>query len=233
MAAKIEIGEGQCRREQHRRAQADRAEQAADRRAQHEAQAECRADHSHRLRALRFFGGVGDVGLCSRDRRRTCSVHRARDQQPRKRIRESIDQIAQRRAQQPQHDDRAPADSIGKPPEQRREDELHHRVGGEQKSNRAGADTQARGVHRQKRNHDAEAEQVEEDGREQDQARRAAGRRGGRRRIGWLRSWHRDLFWGARDEGNRMTASQSSKRRSPRLLHLISLRRAMRAAIVL
>jgi hypothetical protein len=38
---------------------------------------------------------------------------------------------------------------------------------------------------------------------------------------------------GARDEGNRMTASQSSKRRSPRLLHLISLRRAMRAAIVL
>jgi hypothetical protein len=78
-------------------------------------------------------------------------------------------------------------------------------------SDRAGAHAQARRVHRQKRNHDPEAEQVEKDGCEENQARFAAGRRAGREWLGWLRSRHLDLAW-ARDEGNRMAALQSSKR---------------------
>ena len=70
-----QIREGQRRGEESRNPQIVAPEQSADRGTDHESESECGADHAHPARAIRFIGGIRDVGLRGRDRRGARAMH--------------------------------------------------------------------------------------------------------------------------------------------------------------
>jgi hypothetical protein len=177
-----QVGEGQRGGEKNRRAQTRVAEQAADRGTEDEAEAKGGADHAHAVRAVRFVGGVGDVSLRGRDGGGAGAVDRARKQQPCEGGREAVNDVASGRSEQAQHDYRTAADVIGNPSEHRRAEELHQRIDRKHQADAERADMHPFGIQRQERDHDAEAEQVDEDRQEEHDQRGPAlfrGRRGG------------------------------------------------------
>ena len=90
--------------------------------------------------------------------------------------REAEDEEAEARPQEREEEDGTASVPVGEPPEYRREDELHRRVGREQESDYARACVELRTlrVERQHGDDDAEADEVYEDRDEDDQQRRAA-----------------------------------------------------------
>ena len=185
-----QIRKGQRRGEESWNAQIAASEQPANRGTDHEAEAEGRADHPHPARAIRLVGGVGDVGLRGGDRRGTSAMHRARQKKSGERSGESIDEVSDRRAQQSEHDDRAASDAIGNPSEDRREDKLRQRVDRHDRADAGERNPQPGREHRQQRNHDSEAEQIDEYGDEQNQPRRRGRLRRARLLLGCFQTWH-------------------------------------------
>jgi len=185
-----EIRERQRAGKEHRHPQTRMPHDSAERRPQHEAESERRTDESHSLGAMLVIGGVGDVGLRGRNRCGACAVHRARREQPEKCSGKSVNQVADRRAEQSQQKDRTASDAIGNSAEDRRKHELRQRIDRKQQPHSDRADAHLMREHRQERDDDAEAEQVDEDGQKKYQAR-GRGRLGaGGRLLDWFDTWH-------------------------------------------
>src|SRR5438067_790454 len=83
---------------EYRCAQTRMTKQSAERRPDDKAESESSADETHPFGAVALVGGVGDVSLGSRNRRGAGAVNRARGEQPKKRIGEAIDEVAERRS---------------------------------------------------------------------------------------------------------------------------------------
>src|SRR5690349_18988935 len=79
-----QVCETQRGRKKNRCPQARMTQQSSNRRTEHEAKAKGGANHSHSMSPFRFAGGVRDIRLGGRDRRRESAVNRARNQEPEK-----------------------------------------------------------------------------------------------------------------------------------------------------
>ena len=170
-----EVREAERRREPHRRLGRDAAQQAADRRAEDESQPERRAHQAHAAGAVLRRGDVGDVGLRGGNVRAGNAADDARDEQQHQRAGERERHVREAGAEQADQDDRLAADLVGPAAPDRREHELHQREARAQQPDRECGRAERLGVERQQRNDDAEAEQVDEDGNEDDDERRHYG----------------------------------------------------------
>ena len=176
------IGKAQGRRGPERQARIDIAEQAAQRRAQHEAGAEGRADLAEHRGAPLRRRDVGDIGKGGRDAGRGDAGDHAADEQPDQRRRQRHQHIVGREPEIRQQHHRPPPEAIRQRAEHRREHELHQRPGGAEQAE------DARRVRRvvvdealdqlwQDRHDHAEREHVEQDGDEDEGDRAAPDRR--------------------------------------------------------
>ena len=96
------------------------------------------------------------------------TIHDSRQKQHRDAVSEREHHEAGDRAQQAEDQDRAPAVSVGIVAEDRGGQQLANRVHGEEQPDDERRRAERFGVKRQKRNDDAEADQVDEDGEEDD-----------------------------------------------------------------
>ena len=138
--------------------------------AQREADPEGRADQRHAPTPLLDGGHVGDVGERRGDRAAEQPGRDARDEQHREgvrgRLREREERVRHERAGQPDQEDGAPADPVGDPSPERREDELHGAEGGEQQAHGRLRRLVVLRVEREQRQDEPEAQQVDHHGQE-------------------------------------------------------------------
>ena len=165
-------------------AQSHVAEDAAERRAEDEAEAEDRADETEAGRALLGRCDVGHVRARAGEARPRDARDDAPDEEPPQRGRQAAEQVARRRAEERHEDDRPPPEAIAQPAEHRREDELHRRVERHEVAEvvRRGAQVVAQEACHEARRHrddEPEPERVEKHGDEHERRPRAARASGG------------------------------------------------------
>ncbi len=176
-----ERGVDQAGRGRHpeRQARIEAAQQAADRRAQNEAQAKAHADDAERLGALVGRGDVGDVGEGGGDGGRGDAGDEAADQQQRERRRDRHEDVVEPHAQAGDQDDRPAAVAVGQRAQKRRAEELHQAPGRGEHAEHLGG-TRGVAVHeaehdgRQDREHDPQRQAVERH-RAEDEGQRTPG----------------------------------------------------------
>ncbi len=148
------------------------AEKSTNRRPEYKAQTKGRAHEAHATRPVLRRGRIGDVRLGGWNVRAGNAGGYPRREEERQRAREAEDRIGHERPEQPDEQDGAPAESIGHAPPHGREEELHQRErAGEQADGERGGPERL-GIEREQGDDDAEAEQIDEDGDENDDARR-------------------------------------------------------------
>ena len=162
------VQQRQSRGDEEGRARPQRAEQAADRRPEHEAEAEGSADEPEALRALFRRSDVGDVGVRGGIRRAGDSRDEAADEQPRKSRGQSHDDIVDAEREQRRQQHGSPAETIAEIAHERRAEELRDRVDEVQPAAVAGSLAQAFAgeLHDQLGHHrddDPEADRVDQD----------------------------------------------------------------------
>ena len=108
--------------------------QSADRRAEHEADAERGTEQPDQARPLRLRRQVGDCGLGDRQAAARRAVDDSPGEQQPQHAGGTGDEAADRRAEQRDDDDRLAPDAIRQPPEQRRAQQLGQRERGEQQA---------------------------------------------------------------------------------------------------
>ena len=174
-----EVDDGERRSDQPRREGAEVvAGEPADQRAQDEPDPERRADQAHPASPLRRRRDVRDVRLRRRDVAARKARDHAGDEQHRVGRGEREQRIARRVDEHRGEQDRPAAHPIREPAEQRRRQELHRREDEHEGAVPDPMRAEALGVHGQDRQHDAEADQVDQDRDEDDRQARAAGRHG-------------------------------------------------------
>src|SRR5207248_10313025 len=109
-------------------------QQAANGRAEDEAESEGRADHSHALRAILLRRHVGDVGLRRRDVAARDAVNDSTDEEHPDGRRKSEYEESEARPKKREEEYGTPPVPVRQASEYGREDELHRRVGHEQQS---------------------------------------------------------------------------------------------------
>ncbi len=125
--AVAEVGQRERRRCPERQAQIDPAEKSAERRPDHEAEAECGAEHAEARGALLGRRHVGDVRVRGREARRGRARDATADQQQRQRVDQRHEQEIDADAEVRQQHDRPPAEAIGQRALDRRARELDRR----------------------------------------------------------------------------------------------------------
>jgi hypothetical protein len=178
-----EVQQAEAPGREERRARAERAEEAAERRPQDEADAEGRADQPEVLRALLGRGDVGDERVGRREGRPGHAGDRAAEEQPRERGGQAHHDVvdAERADREEQH--RAAPVAVGEVAEDGRAHELHRRVDEREPAavDRGLADGVAGQLDeqpRQDRDDQPEADDVEQDGDDDEDERVLAGRTG-------------------------------------------------------
>ena len=156
------------RARQRRRAGIRAGEQPADRRAEGEAQAEGRADHAHALGAVLLGGDVGDIGLRRRDIAGPGPRQQPRREQHPERIGETEPEIREHRAGQADQQHRPAADPVREPAPDRRSEELREGIARHHRRHLEWRGREFQRVVRQQRDHDPEADQIDEDDEEED-----------------------------------------------------------------
>jgi hypothetical protein len=162
---RVEQRERGGREERH--ARTERAEQPANRRSEHEADAECGADEAEVLRALLGRTDVRDVGVCRRVRSAGYACDEAAGEQPPQHRRESHDEVVDTQRKQRSQQHRAPSEPIAEIADNRRAEELGDGINEIQPAAVARGLAQARAaqVHDQRRQHgndDPEADRVDQ-----------------------------------------------------------------------
>src|SRR5690242_15002487 len=162
-------------RKEERHLNSPTAENAADCWSKNKPETKRRTDQAHAFRAVFLGGDVGDVGLRSRDVAAGDAVENATGEKHPECRGESEYEETDAGADDRKKQHRPPAVLVRQAAEYRREDQLHDRVGREEQSDRAwrGVEDRAFGVERQHRNHNAEADEIDEDGGEDDDETRA------------------------------------------------------------
>ena len=122
-----EIGKAHDRRREEGQPEIVVAEQTAERRAHHEAEAEGSPQHAEGLRPLFRRGNVGNIGLRRRHGRRKHPGKNPPDKQHPERRRHRHDQVVDAEPEIGHQDHRPPAVTIRQRAEHRRGKELHHR----------------------------------------------------------------------------------------------------------
>ncbi len=141
--------------------------QPADRRAEHEADADGRAHRAQRLRPILGSADVGGIG----ERRRKIPRHEAgehpRGQEPPQVLRKPQDHVRHERAGEARHENGPPAEAIAQPTPERRGDQLAERVRAEDRRDEAGGGAKPVRHVGHERNENAEAENVDDTDEEQ------------------------------------------------------------------
>ncbi len=124
------VDQGQARGHPERQARADAAEEAAERGAQHEADAERRPDQAEVLRPLLRRRDVGDVGSGGGEAGRGDARDQAAEEKPGQVRRHGHDDVVHPQAEDGDQQDRPPAEPVRQGADDGRGEELHHRPGG-------------------------------------------------------------------------------------------------------
>ncbi len=120
-----EIGQAETGRNPERQPHVDAAEQATDCRPDHEAEAECRAEHAEAGSALLRRCDVGDVRVGGGDAGRGDAADDASEEEQRQRLRQRHEDVVETEAEIRQQDHPASAEAIRQCAQQRRRQELH------------------------------------------------------------------------------------------------------------
>jgi hypothetical protein len=142
--------------------------QPADCRAKGEAEAEGGADHAHALGAVGLVGHVADIGLCRRDIPGPGPGEEPRRVKHPQRIRHAEPEIRGDRAGKADEEDRLAAEPVGEPAPNRRGEELGEGIARHHRRHFQRRGVEVEGVVRQQRDHDPEADQVNEHDEEED-----------------------------------------------------------------
>ena len=129
-----EVGEAQRRGDDERQAQVDVAEQPADSGTRDEPEAERRADVAEALGAFLGRRDVGKVSAGRRERRTERTGDHAADGKQRERGSEREQHVVRGHADEREQQHGPPAVAVGQRPQERREQELHQRVGGRERT---------------------------------------------------------------------------------------------------
>ena len=159
------------RRRPDRRRITDLHQDAAQGRPQDEPEAKRRADQPVRARAVLRLRDIGDVGARGRDVAARQAVDDARQKQHRHAVSEREHRKADDRAGQAEDQHRPPAVAVRQLAERRRGGELADREHREQQTDHDRRGAEGFRVERQQRDDDPEADQVDEDGEENDEER--------------------------------------------------------------
>jgi hypothetical protein len=143
-------------------------QQAAQRRADHEAGPEGRAQQAHAAGALLGRGDVGHVALDRRDVAAAEAADQADGHGDPDVRREGQGQVGDGVGDDGDDQHRPPADAVRHPPPERLAEELAQAVGGEHGRHLPRGGVHRLGVEGQQRDDHAEAHQVDEDNQEQD-----------------------------------------------------------------
>ena len=139
---------------------------AADRRAEHEAEPERRADDSHRLRALLLGRNVRDVGLRGADVATRGAVDDAGDEQHEQGARQAHQNEADGRSENADEEHGLAADAIGQLAPERRGQELREGERRDEQSVFHRGRMEGLGIDGQHRDDDAEPDHIDQDGQE-------------------------------------------------------------------
>ena len=165
------VDQGQARRHPERQARIDAAEQTAERRADHESDAEGRADQAEVLRPFLRRGDVGDIGSGRGEAGGGDARDQPSDVEPAERRRRGHDQIVAAQTEDRDQQHRTAPEPVRQRTDDGRGDELHQRpAGGEDLHivQRLGRRASGHGLDqvRQHRDDDAERDHVHQRGGE-------------------------------------------------------------------
>jgi hypothetical protein len=141
---------------------------SAERRSENESHPECCSDDPHPFGAILGRGLVGDVGLRRSDIRAARARNDTRQKQDREAAREGEKKVSGAARGEADQNHRTPSDAVGHPPPHRREEELHDRVDADHHPHRRAAGAVFARVKREERDDHPEADQIDENGEEQD-----------------------------------------------------------------
>ena len=136
-----------------------------------ETDTEACTDEANALRPVFRLRDIGDVRLRRRDVPTRDAIDRTRDEEDPECAREPRHEERDSRPKHRYREDGATPNAIRQSPEDRRKDELHHGVDRDEEADHCRRCTEALRVQREHGNHDAEANEVNDDGREDDDAR--------------------------------------------------------------